>query len=89
MFKCHVIGIAGSNEKCKWIKDELHFDAAINYKSQNVGDALRRAAPNGIDIFFDNVGGELSSIVMSQMNTFGRVSLCGAISTYNSKISKG
>lgn len=80
---CNVIGITGSDEKCDWLTAELKFHNAINYRKQNVHESLQKMAPNGIDCFFDNVGGELSSIIMSQMNEFGRVSVCGSISTYN------
>lgn len=82
---CRVIGITGSAEKCRWLQDELRFDAAINYKCENVKDALKTVAPNGVDVYFDNVGGELSSTIMHQMNTFGRISVCGSISQYNMK----
>ncbi|XP_011297844.1 prostaglandin reductase 1 [Fopius arisanus] len=78
-----VIGIAGSDDKCQWITKELGFDHAINYKTQNVGVELKKLAPNGIDCYFDNVGGEISSTILYQMNTFGRVSVCGSISSYN------
>lgn len=80
--------LAGSAEKCNWLKDELNFDVAIDYKTKNIDDALREATPNGIDVYFDNVGGELSAIVMAQMNEFGRVAVCGSISTYNLKTTK-
>lgn len=80
---CNVIGITGSDEKCDWLTNELKFENAINYRTQNVDESLRKIASNGIDCFFDNVGGELSSIIMSHMNEFGRVSVCGSISTYN------
>ncbi|GJQ76544.1 hypothetical protein Trydic_g2246 [Trypoxylus dichotomus] len=76
---CKVIGIAGSDEKCQWLKN-LDFDAAINYKKDDVEKALKTAAPNGIDCFFDNVGGEIATTVISQMNRFGRVSCCGVMS---------
>ncbi|XP_051172013.1 prostaglandin reductase 1-like isoform X2 [Leptopilina boulardi] len=79
-----VIGIAGSDEKCKWLVDELGFDHAINYKTDDIIAALKKIAPNGIDCYFDNVGGELSNIVMYQMNNFGRIAVCGCISSYNS-----
>ncbi|XP_076235629.1 prostaglandin reductase 1 [Calliopsis andreniformis] len=79
-----VIGIAGSDEKCKWLINELGFDAAINYKTENIRAALKKAAPKGVDCYFDNVGGEVSSIVMYQMNHGGRISVCGSISSYNS-----
>lgn len=81
---CKVIGFAGSNEKCKWIKEELGFDHAINYKTKDVKTELSAAAPQGVDCYFDNVGGEISSIIMSQMNLYGRVSVCGSIAAYNS-----
>lgn len=80
---CKVIGIAGSDEKCKWLENELGFDKAINYKNGNVEELLKQAAPDGIDCFFDNVGGMLGYIVQEQMRMFGRISSCGAISTYN------
>lgn len=80
---CSVIGFAGSNDKCEWLKTELGFDHVINYKSENLKQQLQAAAPNGIDCYFDNVGGELSSLIISHMNTFGRVSVCGSISAYN------
>ncbi|XP_025829394.1 prostaglandin reductase 1 [Agrilus planipennis] len=81
--KCKVIGIAGSDEKGKWLTDELGFDHFINYKTSNVAQKLKEAAPNGIDCYFDNVGGEISSNVIHQMNKYGRISVCGAIASYN------
>jgi len=80
---CRVIGFAGSDEKCKWLVDELGFDKAINYKQDNLEQALKEAAPEGIDCYFDNVGGTLSYLVIDQMRAYGRISICGAISTYN------
>lgn len=80
---CKVIGFTGSDEKSVWLKEELGFDHVINYKSINLREQLEAAAPKGIDCYFDNVGGELSSLIMSKMNLFGRVSVCGAISAYN------
>jgi len=80
---CSVIGIAGSDDKCNWLKTELGFDHAINYKTEDIAKALRAAAPNGVDCYFDNVGGEMSSIVLQQMNLYGRISSCGSISSYN------
>ncbi|XP_050315135.1 prostaglandin reductase 1-like [Anthonomus grandis grandis] len=82
---CTVVGIAGSDQKGKWLTEELGFDSFINYKTDNVEEALKKAAPKGVDCYFDNVGGEISTIVMNQMNDFGRVSVCGAISYYNEK----
>lgn len=85
---CRVIGLAGSDDKCQWLKTEYGFDEAINYKSANVYKQLKAAAPKGIDSFFDNVGGEVSSMIFSQMNDYGRIAVCGAISSYNSDIPK-
>lgn len=89
IFNCRVIGLAGTTEKCNWLTKELNFDIAINYKTEDVEDSLKAAAPNGIDVYYDNVGGDISALIMSQMNDFGRVALCGSISTYNSKSTKG
>ena len=80
---CRVVGIAGSDEKCKWIVDELGFDAAINYKAEDVREALKRTCPNGIDIYFDNVGGEILDAVLAMINLRARISVCGMISQYN------
>merc|ERR1712002_251680 len=79
---CKVIGYAGTDEKCKWLK-ELGFDEAFNYKKVGVAESLSKAAPKGVDCYFDNVGGETSAAVLSKMNSRGRVSVCGAISHYN------
>jgi NADPH-dependent curcumin reductase CurA len=81
---CKVIGIAGSDEKIDFITKELGFDHGINYKKQNLKEAVDKACPNGIDVFFDNVGGETLDIVLRKMNNFGRVSICGNISQYTS-----
>jgi NADPH-dependent curcumin reductase len=78
-----VIGIAGGAEKCAWIVDELGFDAAIDYKSEDVSARLREEAPDGIDLYFDNVGGEILNTCLGQLAMRGRVVLCGAISNYN------
>lgn len=80
---CTVIGIAGSDAKCDWLTNELGFNFAINYKTQNVADALDKLAPNGIDIYFDNVGGELLDIALDRIATNARVVICGGISRYN------
>jgi len=77
-----VIGIAGSDEKCALLTGELGYDFAINYKTDNVASALKAAAPHGVDLFFDNVGGEILDIVLAQLAMRGRVVLCGAISQY-------
>jgi NADPH-dependent curcumin reductase CurA len=78
-----VVGIAGTEEKCRWLTDELGFDAAVNYRTENVGARLRAVCPGGIDLYFDNVGGEILDICLGQLALRGRVVLCGAISTYN------
>ncbi|KPI93077.1 Prostaglandin reductase 1 [Papilio xuthus] len=80
---CKVIGFAGSDDKVEWLEKELGFDKALNYKTVDVAKALKEAAPKGVDCYFDNVGGEISSIIINQMNKFGRVSVCGSISSYN------
>jgi len=79
---CRVVGIAGTDEKCKWIKDDLGFDAAINYKHPDWKEKLVAATPKGIDIDFENVGGEIMHAVLDRMNLHGRVVLCGLISGY-------
>lgn len=80
---CRVVGIAGGRDKCDWIVDELGFDAAIDYKSQDLRKALRAAAPNGVDVYFDNVGGETLDAVLLQLARGARIVVCGAISQYN------
>jgi len=79
---CHVIGIAGGAEKCNWLKD-CGLDTVIDYKNSNVHEELFKAAPNGIDIYFDNVGGPLLETVLFLININARVMLCGGISGYN------
>lgn len=81
----HVVGIAGSDEKVKFLLEDLDFDEAINYKTQDVKQALKDACPNGIDIYFENVGGEISDAVFPLLNNFARIPVCGAISTYNNE----
>lgn len=78
-----VIGIAGGKAKCDWLTGELGFDGAIDYKNEDVGAALDRLCLKGIDVNFENVGGEIMDAVVSRMNNFGRMPLCGMISTYN------
>ena len=80
---CRVVGIAGGAEKCKWLTDELGFDAAVDYKDGAVFKALRAAAPSGIDVYFDNVGGDILEACLAQMNNRGRIACCGAISQYD------
>ncbi|MCZ4318279.1 NADP-dependent oxidoreductase [Aequorivita viscosa] len=81
---CRVVGIAGSEEKIDQIKEKFSFDAAINYKTtNNMKKAIAAACPNGVDVYFDNVGGEILDAALVNMNKFGRVINCGAISLYN------
>jgi NADPH-dependent curcumin reductase CurA len=80
-----VVGIAGTAEKCAWIVDELGFDAAINYKTDDVAGSLRSLCPGGINLYYDNVGGEILDICLAQLAMRGRIVLCGAISVYNAK----
>jgi NADPH-dependent curcumin reductase CurA len=80
---CRVVGIAGGADKCRWLTAELGFDAAVDYKHGAVFKALKAAAPNGIDVYFDNVGGDILEACLAQMNLRGRISCCGAISQYD------
>jgi NADPH-dependent curcumin reductase CurA len=80
---CYVIGSAGSDEKCRWLKDELGLDAVINYKKGDLRAALKAAAPKGIDVYFENVGGEHLNAALPRMNALGRIPVCGMISAYN------
>uniref|UniRef100_A0A8D0KMZ5 Prostaglandin reductase 1 n=1 Tax=Salvator merianae TaxID=96440 RepID=A0A8D0KMZ5_SALMN len=83
---CKVVGTAGSDEKVEFLK-QLGFDEVFNYKTvKSLEEALKKASPTGYDCYFDNVGGEFSSVALEQMNTFGRIALCGAISLYNDKV---
>ena len=79
---CHVVGIAGGPDKCAYVRDELGFDACVDYKTGNLGAALKAACPKGIDVYFENVGGDILDTVLLQMNTFGRIPVCGLISAY-------
>jgi NADPH:quinone reductase len=81
----HVVGIAGSADKVNHLVNDLGFDAAINYKTENVKTALERACPNGIDIYYENVGGEITDAVYPLLNKFARIPVCGAISSYNNE----
>jgi hypothetical protein len=78
-----VVGIAGSDEKCAWLTGELGFDAAVNYKKAPIFAGLRRACPDGVDVYFDNVGGETLDTVLSLVNLRARIVVCGLISQYN------
>lgn len=80
---CRVVGTAGSTKKCQYLTDECGFDAAINYKEEDVNEALKKHCPDGIDIFYDNVGGPLLDTAMLNLARGARVVICGAISQYN------
>ncbi len=80
---CRTIGIAGGQSKCDWLVKELGFDAAVDYKTGPIFKALKAAAPKGIDVYFDNVGGDVLEACLFQMNNSGRISCCGAISAYD------
>ena len=80
---CRVVGIAGGAAKCDWVVRELGFDACVDYKSGNVRDGLKQHCPAGVDIYFDNVGGEILDTVLTRINRKARIIICGAISQYN------
>jgi len=80
---CKVIGVAGTDEKCSYVVNELGFDSAINYKTENVSQKLVQIAPNGVDCYFDNVGGPVSDAVFENLALKSRVAICGQISQYN------
>ena len=80
---CRAVGLAGTKEKCAWINNDLGFDAAINYRTDDVPKALAAACPDGIDIYFDNVGGAILDACLELMNLNGRIPTCGLISQYN------
>ncbi|MBK6862055.1 MAG: NADP-dependent oxidoreductase [Ideonella sp.] len=80
---CRVVGIAGGTAKCSWVVEELGFDACIDYKAGPVRDGLKQHCPNGVDIYFDNVGGEILDTVLTRINRKARIVICGAISQYN------
>jgi NADPH-dependent curcumin reductase len=80
---CRVIGIAGSPEKCQMLEDDLGFDATINYKTEDIGEALDRLCPDGINVYFDNVGGNILDVCLDRLAIHARVVLCGGISHYN------
>jgi NADPH-dependent curcumin reductase CurA len=80
---CRAVGIAGGVEKCRYLITDLGFDAAIDYKSEDVSAALRKACPNGINVYFDNVGGEILEAALANLARGARIVICGAISQYN------
>ena len=80
---CRVVGLAGTDKKCKRLKDEYGFDDCINYKNADLLKAIKMACPNGVDVYFDNVGGQILEIVLFRMNMKGRIVCCGAVSQYD------
>ncbi|MGK0445582.1 MAG: NADPH-dependent curcumin reductase CurA, partial [Bermanella sp.] len=82
----HVIGVVGNDEKADWIVNTLGFDAAINYKSDDLDTQLAKAAPNGIDLFFENTAGPIQSLIVDRMNAHGRVMVCGLIADYSKEV---
>lgn len=80
---CRVIGIAGGADKCEWLTSALGFDAALDYKAGGLRAQLKAAAPEGVDVFFDNVGGDIFETVLFAMRNFGRIACCGAVSSYD------
>jgi NADPH-dependent curcumin reductase CurA len=80
---CRAVGIAGGPEKCAYVVDELGFDACVDYKGGNLASDLKSACPEGIDVYFENVGGEILDTALARMNRFGRIPVCGLISAYN------
>ena len=86
---CRVVGIAGGAEKCKWVKEEMGFDDCIDYRAPGMSKALRAACPNGVDVYFDNVGGTVLETALFSMNEKGRIVCCGAISQYDTETPTG
>ncbi len=80
---CRAVGIAGGKDKCEFVVSELGFDACIDYKGTSVRDGLKQHCPNGVDVYFDNVGGEILDTVLGRINRGARIVICGAISQYN------
>jgi NADPH-dependent curcumin reductase CurA len=80
---CRVVGIAGGADKCRWVVEELGFDACVDYKGGDVREGLKQHCPDGVDIYFDNVGGEILDTVLTRINRKARIIICGAISQYN------
>ena len=80
---CRVVGVAGAKEKCDYVIDELGFDACVSHQSENLAANLKAACPDGIDVYFENVGGKVFDAVLPLLNTFARVPVCGRIANYN------
>ena len=85
---CKVVGLAGSQEKCDWLVNDLGFDNAINYKTEDLDSALKDVCPNGIDIYFDNVAGDILNVVLQNLALYARIPICRLISQYNEKGSR-
>ena len=83
LWGCRAVGIAGGREKCGYVKHELGFDACLDYKAGALRDQMKEACPKGVDVYFDNVGGEIFDLLLTRMNLFGRIVVCGTISDYN------
>lgn len=81
---CRAVGVAGGAEKCRYVVDELGFDACVDYKAGNLWKDIKAATPDGIDCLFENVGGEIFDTLLGRMNAFSRIALCGLIAQYNS-----
>ena len=87
MRRLRVIGIAGTDDKCNWVVNDLHAAACINYKTtENLTQAIKHLCPQGVDIYFDNVGGTILDAVIANINRFGRIVLCGALCSYNEQV---
>jgi len=84
-----VVGLAGTDEKCKNLIKDLKFDGAINYKTENLDQAIKRECPKGVDIFFDNVGGDILNAALRHINRWARIVICGLISQYNNAPGRG
>jgi len=80
---CRVVGVAGTAEKCRWVTEDLGFDACIDYKTEDIAARLKQTCPKGVDVYFDNVGGDILDAVLAHINLRARIVLCGAISMYN------
>jgi len=84
LWGCRAVGLAGGREKCDYVRNELGFDACIDYKAGRLREELKEACPKGVDVYFDNVGGEILDLLLTRMNLFGRIVVCGLISDYSS-----
>jgi hypothetical protein len=83
LWGCRAVGIAGGRQKCDYVKNELGFDACVDYKAGRLREEVKEACPKGVDVYFDNVGGEIFDLALTRMNLFGRIVVCGTISDYN------